>query len=69
MPARGTLAHALLPHVAPHMRWYTGRVAASFAPTAATPLSDLWQVHIPAWWLTTEPLKLLSYVPMASVLS
>lgn len=45
MPARGALANALLPHVAPNVRWYTGRVAASFTPTATTPLGDLWQVR------------------------
>ena len=47
MPARGTLARALLPHVSPHVRWYTGRVAVSFAPEAVTPLDDLWQVLSP----------------------
>ena len=49
MPARGTLAGALLPDVEPHVRWYTGRVSAGFAPTASTLVQDLWQALEVEW--------------------
>ena len=49
MPAKGTLASALLPHVESHVRWYTGRVSVDFAPTASTPLGDLWRAVEVEW--------------------
>ena len=46
MPARGSVTIASLPHVAPHVRWFSGVVAADFDPSLATSLGALWQVTL-----------------------
>jgi len=46
MPARGSVTIASLPHVAPHVRWFSGVVTADFDPSPATPLGAFWQVTL-----------------------
>ena len=43
-PARGSVTVAVLPQVAPQVRWFSGVVANDFSPSPATPLSDFCQV-------------------------
>ena len=47
MPARGSITIAILPHVAPDVRWLTGVVSAAFSPSAITTLSEYWQARTP----------------------
>ncbi len=54
MPARGSVTIASLPHVAPHVRWFSGVIAADFNPFPATPLGHFWQVTL---WPTGEGCK------------
>ena len=46
MPARGSVTIASLPHSAPHVRWFSGVVAADFDPSPATLLGHFWQVTL-----------------------